>query len=55
MSCFGCELEKLHPRRPRGSQSDGEKMRDKGFKVRVEEPLGTDSHRTISIQADAGS
>ena len=37
-----------HPRRPRGSQSGREKMRDESFQVRAEEPLGTDSHRTIS-------
>ena len=38
----------VHPRRPRGSQSGGEKRRDESFQVRAEEPLGTDSHRTIS-------
>ena len=38
----------LHPRRPRGSQSGREKRRDESFQVRAEEPLGTDSHRTIS-------
>ena len=37
-----------HPRRPRGSQSGQEKNRDESFKVRAKEPLGTDSHRTIS-------
>ena len=37
-----------HPRRHRGSQSGREKMRDESFQVRAEEPLGTDSHRTIS-------
>ena len=37
-----------HPRRPRGSQSGREKRRDESFQVRAEEPLGTDSHRTIS-------
>ena len=37
-----------HPRRPRGSQSGREKMRDESFQVRAEEPLGTDSHQTIS-------
>ena len=37
-----------HPRRPRGSQSGREKMRDESFQVRAEEPLGTHSHRTIS-------
>ena len=37
-----------HPRRPRGSQSGREKRRDESFQVSAEEPLGTDSHRTIS-------
>ena len=37
-----------HPRRPRGSQWGREKRRDESFQVRPEEPLGTDSHRTIS-------
>ena len=37
-----------HPRRPRGSQSCREKGRDESFQVRAKEPLGTDSHRTIS-------
>ena len=37
-----------HPRRPRGSQSGREKRRDESFLVRAKEPLGTDSHRTIS-------
>ena len=37
-----------HPRRPRGSQSGREKRRDESLKVRAKEPLGTDSHRTIS-------
>ena len=37
-----------HPRRPRGSQSGREKRRDKSFQVLAKEPLGTDSHRTIS-------
>ena len=45
--------QKTHPRRPRGSQSRPEKMRDKSFQVRAEEPLGTDSHRTISKTASA--
>ena len=36
-----------HPRRPRGSQSGREKRQDESFQVRVKEPLGTDSHRTI--------
>ena len=38
----------LHPRRPRGSQSGREKRQDESFQVRAKEPLGTDSHRTIS-------
>ena len=37
-----------HPRRPRGSQSGREKRRDESFQVRAKEPLGTDSHRTIT-------
>ena len=42
------KLLKAHPRRPRGSQSVREKRRDESFQVRAKEPLGTDSHRTIS-------
>ena len=38
----------IHPRRPTGSQSGREKRRDESFQVRAKEPLGTDSHRTIS-------
>ena len=38
----------FHPRRPRGSQSGQEKRCDKSFQLRAKEPLGTDSHRTIS-------
>ena len=38
----------FHPRRPRGSQSGREKRRDESFQAQAEEPLGTDSHRTIS-------
>ena len=38
----------VHPRGPRGSQSGPEKRRDESFQVRAKEPLGTDSHRTIS-------
>ena len=46
----------VFPRKPRGSQSGRVKRRDESFQVRAKEPLGTDSHRTISkIQADAGS
>ena len=37
-----------HLQRPRGSQLGQEKRRDKSFHVRVKEPMGTDSHRTIS-------
>ena len=37
-----------HPRRHRGSQSGWERRRDESFQVRAKEPLGTDSHRTIS-------
>ena len=37
-----------HPRGPRGSQSCWVKRRDKSFQACAEEPLGTDSHRTIS-------
>ena len=37
-----------HPRRSRGSQSGREKRRDERFQVWAEEPLGTDSHQTIS-------
>ena len=42
------EQSEGHPRRPRGSHLGWEKMRDESFQVRAEEPLGTDSHRTIS-------
>ena len=41
-------LRERHPRRPRGSQSGWEKRQDESFQVRAKEPLGTDSHRTIS-------
>ena len=37
-----------HPPRPRGGQSGREKGRDESIQVRAKEPLGTDSHRTIS-------
>ena len=37
-----------HPRKPRGSQSGRVKRRDESFQAWAEEPLGTDSHRTIS-------
>ena len=42
------DLHNSHPRRPRVSQSGREKGRDESFQVRAKEPLGTDSHRTIS-------
>ena len=38
---------KVHPRRPRGGQSGRVKRRE-SFQAWAEEPLGTDSHRTIS-------
>ena len=41
-------MVRIHPRRPRGSQSGREKGRDESFQVRAKEPLGTDSHRAIS-------
>ena len=41
-------LRQNHPRRPRGSQLGREKRRDESFQAQAEEPLGTDSHRTIS-------
>ena len=41
-------LPDQHPRRPRGSQSGRVKRRDESFQAWAEEPLGTDSHRTIS-------
>ena len=44
----GRRLINNHPRRPRGSQSSWEKRREETFQARAEEPLGTDSHRTIS-------
>ena len=37
-----------HPRRSRGSQSGRVKRRHESFQAWAEEPLGTDSHRTIS-------
>ena len=37
-----------HPRRPRGGQSGQENRLNESFQVRAKEPLGTDSHRTIS-------
>ena len=39
---------KLHPWRPTGSLSGREKKREESFQVQAREPLGTDSHRTIS-------
>ena len=41
-------IAKAHPRRTRGSQSGWVKRRDESFQAWAEEPLGTDSHRTIS-------
>ena len=40
-----------HPRRPRGSQSGRVKRRDESFQAWAEEPLGTESHQTISKQS----
>lgn len=37
-----------HPRRPRGSQSGQGQTRGESFQARLEEPLGTQSHRAIS-------
>ena len=49
MKCNIFSLRNLyHPRRPRGSQSGRVKRRDESFQAWAEEPLGTDSHRTIS-------
>ena len=51
---MACNLNKqilVHPRRPRGSQSGWVKRRDESFQEWAEEPLGTDSHRTISKQS----
>ena len=45
---FSVTRDGSHPRRPRGSKSGWEKGRDESFQVRVKEPLGTDSHQTIS-------
>ena len=42
------QLHREHSRRHRGSQSGREKRQDESFQVRAKEPLGTDSHRTIS-------
>ena len=44
-------LNITHPRRPRGSQSGRVRRRDESFQTWAEEPLGTDSHRTISKQS----
>ena len=41
-------LRRPHPRRPRGSLSGRVKRGDESFQAWAEEPLGTDSHRTIS-------
>ena len=48
LSVWYVELEVVHPRRPRGSQSGREKGRDECFQVRVKEPLDSDSHWAIS-------
>ena len=46
---FCCHMStSSHPRRPRCSQSGQEKRWDESFQVWANEPLGTDSHRTIS-------
>ena len=45
---WNCVFRYFHPRRPRGSQSGREKRWDESFQERAKEPLGTDSHRTIS-------
>ena len=42
------KTRRAHPRKPRGSQSGRVKRRDESFQAWAEEPLGTDSHRTIS-------
>ena len=45
-----------HPRRPRGSQSDREKRRDKSFQVQAKEPwVPTLTELFPKIQVDAGS
>ena len=41
-------LTQAHPRRPRSRQSGREKRPDERFQAWAEEPLGTDSHWTIS-------
>ena len=46
--CTKIFLRLPHPRRPRGGQSGREKRRNESFQVRAKEPLGTDSHRTMS-------
>ena len=40
-----------HHRRPRGIHSGRENRRVESFQVRAKEPLGTDSHRAISINS----
>ena len=47
-SIFCVIITVSHPRRPRSSQSGRVKRRDESFQAWAEEPLGTDSHRTIS-------
>ena len=45
---INCVFVLPHPRRPRGSQSGREKMRHESLQAWAKQPLGTDSHRTIS-------
>ena len=52
---FSVTRDGSHPRRPRGSKSGWEKGRDESFQVRVKEPLGTDSHQTISKNSSGSS
>ena len=48
MTCSYYRPHYSHPRRPRSNQSGREKRRKESFQERAKEPLGTDSHRTIS-------
>ena len=53
--CQLIDVRGLHPRRPRGSQSGRHKRLNGSFQAGAGEPLGTDSHWTISNdQANAG-
>ena len=53
--CQVIDVRGLHPRRPRGSQSGRHKRLNGSFQAGAGEPLGTDSHWTISNdQANAG-